>query len=73
EKFTQLCVACHVVGGKGGNVGPAVDRVGTKFDADYLNRWLVDPQMIKPGTNMPKLPLTDSERREIVTYLSALK
>lgn len=73
EKFTQLCVACHVVGGKGGNVGPALDRVGTKFDADYLNRWLVDPQMIKPGTNMPKLPLTDSERREIVTYLSALK
>lgn len=73
EKFSQLCVACHAVGGKGGNVGPALDHVGSKFDSDYLNRWLSDPQAIKPGTNMPKLPLTDPERKDIVTYLSALK
>ncbi|MCW7506853.1 c-type cytochrome [Leptospira levettii] len=73
EKFSQICVACHAVGGKGGSVGPALDHVGSKFDADYLNRWLVDPQVIKPGTNMPKLPLSDTERKDIVTYLSALK
>ncbi|PJZ35909.1 nitric oxide reductase [Leptospira levettii] len=73
EKFSQLCVACHAVGSKGGNVGPALDHVGSKFDVDYLNRWLIDPQVIKPGTNMPKLPLSDTERKDIVTYLSALK
>ncbi len=73
EKFTQLCIACHAVGGKGGNVGPSLDRVGLKFDSDYLNRWLIDPQAIKPGTNMPKLPLTESERKDIVLYLSELK
>lgn len=73
EKYTQLCVACHAMAGKGGNVGPALDRVGAKFDAKYLDAWLRDPQAVKPGTNMPKLPLTDAERDALVAYLSALK
>jgi nitric oxide reductase subunit C len=73
EKFSQLCIACHAVGGQGGVVGPALDKVGNKFDAEYLNRWLLDPQSVKPGTAMPKLPLTDAERKDIIAYLSSLK
>ena len=73
DKFSQLCTACHAVGGMGGNVGPALDGVGVKFDRDYLNRWLNDPQSVKSGTNMPKLPLSDAERNGIVDYLSTLK
>jgi nitric oxide reductase subunit C len=72
-KFTQLCLACHAVGGKGGNVGPALDKVGNKYDSAYLTKWLSDPQAVKPGTNMPKLPLSDSEILEIVNFLSGLK
>ncbi len=72
EKFAALCISCHVVGGKGGNVGPALDGIGAKFDADYLDKWLADPQSIRPGTTMPKMPMTDAERAEIVTYLSGL-
>ncbi len=72
-KFTQICQACHAIGGKGGNVGPALDKVGAKYDADYLNKWLKDPQAVKPGTNMPKLPLTDPELAELVLFLSNLK
>lgn len=71
--FKQLCIACHVVGGQGGNVGPALDNVGTKYDSEYLNKWLMDPQAVKPGTNMPKLPLTETQRKDIIAYLSALK
>ncbi|TGL62936.1 cytochrome c [Leptospira ognonensis] len=73
EKFSQLCTACHAVGGSGGVVGPALDHVGNKFDVAYLNRWLIDPQAVKPGTAMPKLPLSDTERKDIITYLSSLK
>jgi nitric oxide reductase subunit C len=72
-KFQQLCIACHAVGGQGGVVGPSLDHVGTKYDNDYLNKWLSDPQAVKPGTAMPKLPLTDIERKEIILYLSELK
>src|SRR5690606_16883084 len=72
-KFSQLCSACHAVGGTGGNVGPALDGIGSRLDADYLDRWLADPQALKPGTAMPKLPLTDAERAELVEFLSAMK
>ncbi len=72
-KYTQLCVACHALGGQGGNVGPALDGVASRLDAAYLARWLEDPQAVKPGTAMPKLPLSESERGELVAFLSTLK
>lgn len=73
EKFKQICTACHAVGGSGGNVGPALDAVGNKYDAAYLENWLKDPQKIKPGTAMPKLPLSDVEIKDLTKYLSQLK
>ncbi|PJZ70432.1 nitric oxide reductase [Leptospira perolatii] len=73
EKFKQICVACHAVGGAGGNVGPALDAVGKKYDLAYLETWLKDPQKVKPGTAMPKLPLSDSEIKDLSLYLSQLK
>lgn len=69
----SLCSACHSLGGSGGNVGPALDGVGGRFDAEYLNKWIADPQSVKPGTAMPKLPLTDAERQEMVEFLSNQK
>lgn len=73
EKFTTLCIACHSVSGKGGKVGPALDGVADRFSAEYLDKWISDPQSVKPGTAMPKLPISDSERAEIVLYLGSLK
>ena len=35
--------------------------------------WLADPPAIKPGTQMPKLPLTDGQRQELTAFLSTLK
>ncbi|MEZ4288016.1 MAG: c-type cytochrome [Polyangiales bacterium] len=73
EVFSQLCTACHQVGGNGGKVGPALDAVGTKFDAAYLEKWLRDPAAVKPGTAMPKLPLSDADLQSLVAYLQTLK
>ncbi|MBX7056595.1 MAG: c-type cytochrome [Leptospirales bacterium] len=73
EKFGQLCTACHSLGGQGGNVGPALDGVGARRDLAYLDRWLSDPQSVKPGTAMPKLPLSDAERAALVAFLATLK
>jgi nitric oxide reductase subunit C len=71
--FDQVCVACHALAGKGGNVGPALDGVATRFDAKHLDDWLADPQKLKPGTAMPKLPLTDAQRQELVQFLTRQK
>ncbi|MCB1315647.1 MAG: c-type cytochrome [Leptospiraceae bacterium] len=73
QKFQQLCVACHSLGGEGGNVGPALDGVGSRLDREYLQKWIANPQAVKPGTAMPRMPLTDAERGEIVDFLASLK
>lgn len=71
--FSQMCTACHALNGRGGNVGPALDGVGLKFDVQYFNKWLSDPSSIKAETKMPKLPLSDKNITELANYLSSLK
>ncbi len=73
QVFNQLCVACHRLGGQGGAVGPALDGVGARLDAAYLERWLHNPQGVKPGTAMPRLPLSEPQVRELVAFLSQLR
>ena len=43
------------------------------YDAAYLERWLHDPQRVKPGTAMPRLPLSEPQVRELVAFLSQLR
>lgn len=69
--FEQVCVACHQLGGRGGAVGPALDGLSARFDAATLRKWLVDPQSVKPGTAMPKLPLTEADLDSLTTFLLA--
>ena len=68
--FSQVCTACHSLGGVGGQIGPPLDGVGDRFDRGYLMRWIDDPQAVKPGTRMPRLGLTQEQRNEIVVFLS---
>lgn len=72
-KFQQLCFACHMLGGKGGRVGPALDGVGKKYNATSLRKWLEDPQGVKPGTAMPKLPFTAQEMDQMIAFLLSLQ
>jgi len=71
--FNQLCVACHALGGQGGQVGPALDGVGKRKTAAEITAWLHDPPAVKPGTAMPKLPLTDGQIDELTAFLSTLE
>lgn len=73
EMFRTICVSCHALGGIGGNVGPTLDDVAQRYSQDELNKWLEDPQSVKPGTSMPKLPMDDAVRTEIVTFLMGYK
>ncbi len=69
EMFKTICIACHMVRGKGGIVGPPLDAAAQKTDRASLIAWISDPQKIKPGTAMPKIPLTQSQIDELVDYL----
>ncbi len=69
--YAAVCSACHAIGGQGGAVGPALDTIGQRMDEAQLVAWLTDPQAIRPGTAMPKIPLSEAERNEIAAYLAA--
>ncbi len=74
------CGGCHMVDGQGASgPGPDLSHIGsTPYDAlantpEFLDRWLSDPPAVKPGTLMPKLPLSHEELDGLVRYLTALK
>lgn len=71
--FNQMCVACHQLGGQGGNAGPALDGVGSRRSAEYIKNWLKDPISMKADSKMPKLPLSESDVVELTAFLSQLK
>jgi cytochrome c2 len=48
------CRACHKVGPRGGNAGPDLTLAGLRHSADWLEEWLADPLLYKPGTTMPR-------------------
>lgn len=71
--FSQMCIPCHSLGGQGGSIGPALDGVGSRLEMSYIANWLADPTLVKPGTQMPKLPLSTEEIDALAKYLSSLK
>jgi len=76
----KACGGCHMIDGQGASgPGPDLSHIGsTPYDAlantpEFLARWLADPPGTKPGTLMPKLPLSQAELDSLVSYLVALK
>ena len=42
--FTEKgCVACHQLGGQGGQFGPPLDNIGRQRNAEYIRRSLLEP------------------------------
>jgi mono/diheme cytochrome c family protein len=67
------CQSCHQVNGKGGYVGPPLDKVGTRLNAGWIFHWLKNPQRLKPSTIEPNNNLPDVEAAAITAYLMTLK
>ena len=76
--FTMICKTCHSVQGQGGGmVGmnpapPALDDAHARFTRDQLTAWLDDPQKVKPGTTMPKIPMEPEQLEAVIDYLMSL-
>ncbi len=82
------CVACHAikdVPGAVSTVGPALDGMGDAAkrpkiaggvldnNPANLRRWLQNPPLVKPGTQMPNLNLAAGEIDSLIAFLSTLK
>ena len=82
--LAKPCAACHTVEGTpaAGTLGPDLTHVGSRrtiaagllpTTRGSLAAWIADPQTIKPGNNMPMVPLTSDELRAVSAYLASLK
>ncbi len=74
------CIGCHMINGKGATgPGPNLSHIASQpYDAlpntpEFIATWLENPAAQKPGTIMPRLPLTPAERDALVQYLVTLK
>jgi cytochrome c2 len=74
------CGACHSisgVGGASGLVGPPLTGIASRAivagklenNPDNLQRWIVDPQAVTPGTAMPRLGVEPQAARDITAFL----
>jgi cytochrome c oxidase subunit 2 len=81
---TNACAACHTVRGTpaAGTLGPDLTHVGGRhylvagqlpLTRGSLAAWIADPQTVKPGNNMPLVPMTADELNAVSAYLAALK
>ncbi|MCA6119193.1 cytochrome c oxidase subunit II [Bradyrhizobium sp. WSM 1738] len=82
--LSRPCAACHAIRGTSatGTTGPDLTHVGgRKYIAagllettrGSLAAWIADPQTLKPGNNMPMVPLSADELRSVSAYLASLK
>ncbi|WP_168879007.1 cytochrome c oxidase subunit II [Rhizobium sp. P28RR-XV] len=78
------CIACHTIRGTeaSGTTGPDLTHIGGRqtIAAGLLDNtrgslaaWIADPQTLKPGNNMPLVPLSSGELRQLSAYMESLK
>ena len=79
---TAACAICHMVGGKGSAIGPALDGIATRATPAYVHESLVEPNKVlakgfeKLGVSpMPPmgLILKPQELEDVKAYLQTLK
>jgi cytochrome c oxidase subunit 2 len=78
------CVNCHAVAGTSakGRFGPDLTHLMSRDTIasgaapntpENLRRWLQDPGVLKPGSKMPAMGLSDPELNALTTYLETLR
>ncbi|MGH9357529.1 MAG: cytochrome c oxidase subunit II [Terriglobia bacterium] len=81
---TLTCASCHRIVGTPAklSIGPDLTHVASRETLaagrltntpSNLNKWLADPQAIKPGANMPNFQLTKEQVDDLTAYLETLK
>jgi cytochrome c oxidase subunit 2 len=78
------CSACHTIRGTSatGDVGPDLTHLGSRTTLGALTvsntpadlaAWLTDNQHVKPGNQMPDVPLSARDLHALVAYLESLR
>lgn len=68
----ERCVTCHAIGGEGGKVGPDLTQVSIRKDAAWMIQHFRRPSLLRPGTSMPPIQLSDSQLSSLAAFLLKL-
>jgi cytochrome c oxidase subunit 2 len=82
--MTSGCANCHTIRGtgSGGGVGPDLTHIASRTTIAAgalpntqanLMGWIVAAQSIKPGSDMPSLPLPSRDLQSLAAYLETLR
>jgi cytochrome c oxidase subunit 2 len=82
--MTSGCANCHTIRGTGagGAVGPDLTHVASRTTIAAgtlpntqanLMGWIVEAQAIKPGSDMPSIPVPPRELQSLAAYLETLR
>lgn len=71
--WTQGCYGCHTVRNAGTPMAPDLSRIGARYSRSYFERWLADPEAVRPAAHMPKLELSASDVEALAAYLATLR
>ncbi len=71
--YDRKCRRCHKVDGAGGSRGSDMSRVGQRRKADWLRRFLENPQAVDPGNKMQAVFLRPDEMEALIEYLETRK
>jgi cytochrome c oxidase subunit 2 len=80
----RTCVMCHAIAGTqaGSRAGPDLTHIAARPSLaagwlpntrENLGRWILNPQLIKPGVKMPPNPLPPDEMNALLDYLETLR
>ena len=66
------CSGCHKIGATGGKLGPDLSAVGTRRDAAWLAKYLVNPKIVDPKNKMPAVKAKGQDLEDLIAYLETL-
>lgn len=72
ERFLEnraACLGCHVIRGRGGQIGPSLDGLSDRAALEYVESVIRDPAATIPGTLMPRQRMPEREVARLAAYL----
>jgi mono/diheme cytochrome c family protein len=74
QLFSQKCIMCHVVKGRGGAIGPELTAVASRMSPADIRAQLENPKKKNPSSAMPAFrTLSKQETDALLDFLKTLK
>ncbi len=69
----ENCLACHSIGGQGGETAPRFEWIAGRRDVSWIARYIANPEAVSHGSHMPPFKdLSEGQRRMIGEFVISL-